>query len=50
MKGVHIEGEYIMAEIRKNIAVRRTAQVLKSFTQEPKVWGISALASHKKII
>jgi len=35
-----------MAEKRKNSAVRRTAQVLKSFTQEPKGWGISALASH----
>jgi len=35
-----------MAEKRKNIAVRRTAQVLKSFAQNPDGWGISALASH----
>lgn len=35
-----------MAEKRKNSAVRRTAQVLKSFTQEPKGWGISDLASY----
>ena len=35
-----------MAEKRKNIIVRRTAQVLKSFVKEPKGWGISALASH----
>ena len=35
-----------MAEKRKNIAVRRTAQVLKSFAQNPDGWGISALAHH----
>jgi len=35
-----------MAEKRKNIIVRRTAQVLKSFAQRPKGWGITELASH----
>lgn len=35
-----------MAEKRKNIIVRRTAQVLKSFDQNSNGWGISALASH----
>jgi len=31
---------------RKNIIVRRTAQVLKCFAQRPKGWGITELASH----
>ncbi len=35
-----------MAEKRKNIIVRRTAQILKSFVQKPKGWGVTALASH----
>lgn len=35
-----------MAEKRKNINVRRTSQVLKSFIHKPKGWGVSALASH----
>jgi DNA-binding IclR family transcriptional regulator len=34
-----------MAEKRKNINIRRTAQILKSFNQNPKGWGVSALAS-----
>jgi DNA-binding IclR family transcriptional regulator len=34
-----------MAEKRKNINIRRTAQILKSFSQDPKSWGVSALAS-----
>ncbi len=35
-----------MAEKRKNIIVRRTAQVLKCFAQKPNGWGITELASH----
>jgi len=35
-----------VAEKRKNIIVRRTAQVLKCFAQRPKGWGITELASH----
>lgn len=38
-----------MAEKRKNIIVRRTAQVLKCFAQKPKGWGVSELASHLEL-
>jgi len=38
-----------VAEKRKNIIVRRTAQVLKSFAKNPKGWGVSALASHLEL-
>jgi DNA-binding IclR family transcriptional regulator len=31
---------------RKNLAVRRTAQILKSFTKNTNGWGVSDLASH----
>lgn len=35
-----------MAEKRKNINIRRTAQVLKAFSEKPKGWGVTELASH----
>ncbi|HBY57500.1 MAG TPA: hypothetical protein DEG96_06535 [Candidatus Atribacteria bacterium] len=35
-----------MTEKRKNINIRRVAQVLKCFTQKPNGWGITELASH----
>ncbi len=34
---------------RKNLAVRRTAQILKSFTRNTNGWGVSDLASHLKL-
>lgn len=35
-----------MAEKRKNIAIRRTAQVLKAFSEKPKGWGVTELSSY----
>ncbi|KUK55263.1 MAG: Transcriptional regulator, IclR family [Atribacteria bacterium 34_128] len=35
-----------MAEKRKNINIRRTAQVLKAFSEKPKGWGVTELSSH----
>ena len=40
MKGVHIEGKYTMAEKRKNIIVRRTAQVLTGVEKYFKEVGV----------
>lgn len=35
-----------MAEKRKNINIRRAAQVLKAFSEKPKGWGVTELSSH----
>ena len=35
-----------MAEKRKNINIRRTAQVIKAFSEKPKGWGVTELSSH----
>jgi len=35
-----------VAEKRKNITIRRTAQVLKAFSEKPKGWGVTELSSH----
>jgi len=45
VKGVHKKGVKV-AEKRKNINIRRTAQVLKAFSEKPKGWGVTELSSH----
>jgi len=38
-----------VAEKRKSITIRRTAQVLKAFSEKPKGWGVTELSSHLRL-